>query len=63
MKLQLLSPVSCLLFGILAFAQVAPSELVIDTTYVPTGCKEKAAKGDSVQVHYVCLAFSVYLKP
>ena len=30
-----------------------PKELVIDTTYLPENCGQKAAKGDSIEVHYV----------
>lgn len=33
----------------------APKELVIDTTYKPEECTNKAQSGDSIKVHYVRL--------
>ncbi|KIK69216.1 hypothetical protein GYMLUDRAFT_53677 [Collybiopsis luxurians FD-317 M1] len=44
------------LAAIQAYAQDAapepPTELVIETTYMPESCTTKAAKGDSIKVHY-----------
>lgn len=52
-SLQLLTLVSLVFFALLALADEAPTELVIDTTYLPESCNAKAAKGDSIKVHYV----------
>lgn len=46
-------------FSVLALAAVAyaeveqPTELVIDTTYLPEDCPIKSQKGDQLSVHYV----------
>jgi FK506-binding protein 2 len=47
-------------FSVLALAAVAyaegqerPTELIIDTTYMPPECPIKSDKGDSLSVHYV----------
>src|SRR5262245_60683612 len=53
LKMQLINLLTPLLFCLLAFAKDSPSELVIETTYTPDKCDVKAAKGDSIQVHYV----------
>jgi hypothetical protein len=44
---------ACLFFLVLVAAKEAPTELVIDTTYLPDGCTAKAKKGDKIEVHYV----------
>jgi hypothetical protein len=53
MKFQLLNLISLVFFVVLALANEPPSELVIDTTYLPESCSVKANKGDSIKVHYV----------
>ena len=44
---------SLLALAALAFALEPPSELLIETTYSPEKCSEKAQAGDRVKVHYV----------
>ena len=53
--MQLLGFVSLLVFVATALAAEAPTELVIDTTYLPDNCHVKAKTGDSIRVHYVRL--------
>jgi FK506-binding protein 2 len=44
---SLLSAAVCIL------AAQHPTELLIETTFMPDACSEKAHKGDTVSVHYV----------
>jgi hypothetical protein len=46
---------SCLFFAALVAAKEAPTELVINTTYLPDDCTAKAKKGDKISVHYVSI--------
>jgi hypothetical protein len=46
---------SCLFFAALVVAKEAPTELVINTTYLPDDCTAKAKKGDKISVHYVSI--------
>lgn len=34
-------------------AKEAPTELIIETTFTPDECPQKAEKGDKIEVHYV----------
>ncbi|THH06952.1 hypothetical protein EW146_g9460 [Bondarzewia mesenterica] len=53
-SMQLLVWLSFLAFGLLSVsAAQAPTELKIDTTYLPEDCPAKAQKGDAIKVHYV----------
>lgn len=63
--MQLLKWISFLALGLVAAAESAnpdsktpPTELQIDTTYLPDECPVKAAKGDSIKVHYTGTLFS-----
>lgn len=51
--MQLQSLVCALLFAVGVLAAEAPTELKIETTYLPESCPAQAKKGDSIQVHYV----------
>ena len=51
---------SGLLFAAIVFAAEPPTELKIETTYLPKACEPKAQKGDSIQVHYVGTSFLCY---
>ena len=53
--MKLLSVVSALLFGVAAVvaAEESPTELKIDTTFMPEDCTEKATTNDKIKVHYV----------
>ena len=52
--MQLLNWLPSLLFIAMAVvAREPPTELQIETTYLPADCSVKAEKGDSIQVHYV----------
>ena len=44
---------SLLFVAMAVVAQEPPTELQIETTYLPDDCTQKAAKGDSIEVHYV----------
>ena len=57
--MQLFNWLSTLAFGLLVSAAEPPTELKIDTTYVPADCSTKAQKGDAIKVHYVSQARSV----
>lgn len=48
---------SLLAVAVCVFAAQPPTELQIETTYMPDECPEKAAKGDTISVHYVSLLF------
>ncbi|EIM82776.1 uncharacterized protein STEHIDRAFT_124123 [Stereum hirsutum FP-91666 SS1] len=63
--MQLLKWIFFLALGLVAAAESAnpdskspPTELQIDTTYLPDECPVKAAKGDSIKVHYTGTLFS-----
>ncbi|KAJ6577229.1 hypothetical protein B0H19DRAFT_932406 [Mycena capillaripes] len=49
---------SSILFAAVVLAADPPTELQIETTYLPDDCPAKAAKGDSIQVHYTGTLFS-----
>jgi len=51
--MQFLKWLPSLLFATAVVAKEPPTELQIETTYMPDDCTVKAAKGDSIQVHYV----------
>lgn len=44
---------SLLAVAVCVFAAEPPTELQIETTFMPEECSEKAAKGDTISVHYV----------
>lgn len=54
---------SLLVAAACVFAAQPPTELQIETTFMPEECPEKAAKGDTVFVHYVSSRRSVYCSP
>ncbi|KAF8893531.1 hypothetical protein BD779DRAFT_1055916 [Infundibulicybe gibba] len=56
--MQLFSLLWCLLFAVGALAADPPTELGIETTYLPKDCPAKAQKGDSIKVHYIGTLFS-----
>ncbi|THH06064.1 hypothetical protein EW146_g9731 [Bondarzewia mesenterica] len=57
--MQLLVWLSFLAFGLLSVsAAQAPTELKIDTTYLPEDCPAKSQKGDAIKVHYTGTLFS-----
>jgi FK506-binding protein 2 len=47
--------ISVLALAVVAYADTReqPTELIINTTYLPPECPAKAGKGDSINVHYV----------
>lgn len=51
---------SLLTLAVCALAAQAPTELQIETTFMPEECLEKAAKGDTISVHYVSLERPFY---
>ncbi len=62
-KMQFFSVFACLALAIAALAaKEPPTELQIDTTFLPEDCSVKAKTGDKVQVHYVC-DYCYYLTP
>ncbi|ETW80669.1 hypothetical protein HETIRDRAFT_410019 [Heterobasidion irregulare TC 32-1] len=56
--MQLFNWLSALAFGLLVSAAEPPTELKIDTTYLPADCSTKAQKGDAIKVHYTGTLFS-----
>ncbi|KAN0091273.1 hypothetical protein V8E55_004839 [Tylopilus felleus] len=48
---------SLLTLAVCALAAQAPTELQIETTFMPEECLEKAAKGDTISVHYTGTLF------
>ncbi|KAG6375486.1 hypothetical protein JVT61DRAFT_3045 [Boletus reticuloceps] len=48
---------SLLTVAVYVFAAQPPTELQIDTTFMPDECPEKAAKGDTISVHYTGTLF------
>ena len=56
-----LGSLSVLVLALAAFAADAPTELGIDRTFVPEGCKLTAQSGDRLQVHYVSFSVGVYI--
>ncbi|KAJ7446749.1 hypothetical protein FB451DRAFT_1054960 [Mycena latifolia] len=56
--MRVTSLLSSLLFAVVVLAADAPTELQIETTFMPEDCPAKAAKGDSIQVHYTGTLFS-----
>ena len=44
---------SLLAVAVCVFAAQPPTELQIETTFMPEECREKAANGDTIAVHYV----------
>ncbi|KZT22596.1 hypothetical protein NEOLEDRAFT_1217656 [Neolentinus lepideus HHB14362 ss-1] len=55
--MRVLSLLSLFVFGIVAWAADAPTELKIETTYAPESCPVKARKGDKIKVHYTGTLF------
>ncbi|KAJ7219949.1 hypothetical protein GGX14DRAFT_532691 [Mycena pura] len=53
---------SSLLFAAAVLAGDPPKELKIDATFLPDECPAKAAKGDSIQVHYTGTLFTTGAK-
>ena len=51
--MRILGCLSVLILALAVVAEDAPTELKIDTTYVPDDCKVKSQNGDKLQVHYV----------
>lgn len=54
--MHVLSWLPCLLLAAFALADADSSkvtELIIDTTFTPAKCPNKAQSGDAIQVHYV----------
>ncbi|KAJ7637598.1 hypothetical protein DFH06DRAFT_1218593 [Mycena polygramma] len=49
---------SSVLFAAVVLAADPPTELQIETTYLPEDCPAKAAKGDSIKVHYTGTLFA-----
>ncbi|KAJ7931363.1 hypothetical protein B0H13DRAFT_1957774 [Mycena leptocephala] len=49
---------SSVLFAAVVLAADPPTELQIETTFLPEECPTKAAKGDSIKVHYTGTLFS-----
>ncbi|KAG8214051.1 hypothetical protein J3R82DRAFT_10808 [Butyriboletus roseoflavus] len=48
---------SLLVAAACVFAAQPPTELQIETTFMPEECPEKAAKGDTISVHYTGTLF------
>lgn len=44
---------SLLALAVCVFAAQPPTELQIETTFMPEECPQKAVKGDTISVHYV----------
>ncbi|KAJ7158917.1 hypothetical protein C8R46DRAFT_1110768 [Mycena filopes] len=53
---------SSLVFAVVVLAADAPTELQIETTFMPEECPAKATKGDSIQVHYTGTLFATGAK-
>ena len=53
--MQLLGWFSTLLLCAAVLAVDAPTELIIETTFMPEECSVKAALGDEIFVHYVSI--------
>lgn len=51
--MRILGCVSALMLALAVTAQDTPTELKIDTTFLPEDCKVKSQNGDRLQVHYV----------
>lgn len=51
--MRILGCVSALILALAVTAQDTPTELKIDTTFLPEDCKVKSQNGDRLQVHYV----------
>jgi hypothetical protein len=51
---------SLLAVAVCVFAAQPPTGLQIETTFMPEECAEKAAKGDTIAVHYVSPRRSMY---
>ncbi|KAJ6625791.1 hypothetical protein B0H10DRAFT_2161654 [Mycena sp. CBHHK59/15] len=60
--MRVASWISSLLFAVVVLATDAPTELQIETTYLPDDCPAKAQKGDAIQVHYTGTLFSTGVK-
>ncbi|KAF4583380.1 Peptidyl-prolyl cis-trans isomerase fpr2 [Pleurotus pulmonarius] len=57
--MQFFSVFACLALAIAALAaKEPPTELQIDTTFLPEDCSVKAKTGDKVQVHYTGTLFA-----
>ncbi|KAI0373975.1 hypothetical protein BV20DRAFT_988130 [Pilatotrama ljubarskyi] len=56
--MRILGCLSALLLALAVTAQDTPTELKIDTTYVPADCKVKSQNGDRLQVHYTGTLYS-----
>ncbi|CDO75951.1 hypothetical protein BN946_scf184914.g1 [Trametes cinnabarina] len=50
--MRILGFISVLALALVVVAQDTPTELKIDTTYVPADCKLKSQNGDRLKVHY-----------
>ena len=51
---------SLLAVAVCVFAAQPPTELQIETTFMPEACPDKAVKGDTIAVHYVSPRRSMY---
>ncbi|KAI9062835.1 hypothetical protein FKP32DRAFT_1651699 [Trametes sanguinea] len=56
--MRILGCLSVLALALAVVAQDTPTELKIDTTYVPEDCKVKSQNGDRLQVHYTGTLYS-----
>ncbi|KAJ7154164.1 hypothetical protein C8R46DRAFT_1118879 [Mycena filopes] len=53
---------SSIVFAVVVLAADAPTELQIETTFMPEECPAKAAKGDFLEVHYTGTLFTTGAK-
>ncbi|KAF7793986.1 hypothetical protein EIP86_005111 [Pleurotus ostreatoroseus] len=56
--MDLLSLLFALIVACVVSAAEPPTELKIETTYMPDDCSAKATKGDRIKVHYTGTLFS-----
>ncbi|OBZ71026.1 hypothetical protein A0H81_09152 [Grifola frondosa] len=56
--MRVLGCISVLVFALIAAAAEAPTELKIDTTYLPAECPVKSQHGDALKVHYTGKLFT-----
>ena len=58
--MNLLAFLTVLVASCVVSAAEPPTELKIETTFMPDSCPVKAAKGDQIKVHYVRRVLALY---